>query len=456
MKHEWISGMLARIGLHIRSGFWFVPAALTLAAIALALVLVEVDQRTYSPLRETWPRMFAAQAEGSRAMLSAIASSMITVAGVVFSITIVALAQASTQYTSRVLRKFMRDRLNQVVLGVFVGVFTYCLVVLRTISSGDDGPFNPGLAVFTAMLLALVAIGLLIVFIHHIATSIQAGEIARSVMLETRDAIDRLFPERVGDAAGADATSQEVLDWQPVHALDTGYIQTVEPEALINFAVRHDLVVRMDVGVGEFVATGRSLAQVSARGPVDAAMREELNALYVIGAFRTTDQDPAFGFRQLVDIALKALSPGINDTTTAVTCLDYLSVLLQHVVERGAEPSRRMHEGRLRVIARNPDFADLAELAFGQVLENAEGNTVVLMRLLRMVAEVAQVGDDPARHALLATRTAVIDEVWRRSARSSHAHALLAEASEAAWRACAAAPAARAAPRGGDGSPGKA
>ena len=150
---------------------------------------------------ERWPRLFGAGAEGSRGLLAAIASSMITVAGVTFSITIVALALASSQYTSRILRNFMRDRTNQTVLGVFVGVFAYCLVVLRTIRGGDEGAFVPALAVLGALLLAFVAIGFLIFFIHHIAASIQATSIIAAVAGETFEAVDRLFPTEVGDAA---------------------------------------------------------------------------------------------------------------------------------------------------------------------------------------------------------------------------------------------------------------
>lgn len=433
------AGRIQRLAIYLRSSFWFVPAALMVAAIALALGLVEIDRHVDDALRERWPRMFAGEAEGSRAMLSAIASSMITVAGVVFSITIVALAQAATQYTSRVLRNFMRDRINQWVLGVFVGVFTYCLIVLRTISEVEDYTFVPSLAALTGLLLAVVAIGFLIVFIHHISTTLQAGEIARTVMLETREAIDRLFPDEVGRPA--DAVPAEPDDagrtWQPVASSSTGYVQGVLPEALLEFAVRHDTVVRMEAGVGGFVAEGRPMAWLLSERPLDEETVRAFNLLYAVDAYRTTDQDPAFGFRQLVDIALKALSPGINDTTTAVTCIDYLSVLLERVARRRVESPCRSEDRRLRVIACGPGFAQLADLAFGQILENAEGNTVVLERLLRMAGEVAPQATEPGRRQVLREWIDVIEDIARHSAKSDHARRTIDTAIAQARGACA-------------------
>jgi uncharacterized membrane protein len=422
-------GKLRQITINLRSSFWFVPGMMVVAAIGLALGLVEVDQHVNDALRERWPRLFTTEAEGSRAMLSAIAGSMITVAGVVFSITIVALAQASTQYTSRVLRNFMRDRTNQVVLGVFLGVFTYCLVVLRTVSGSDEERFIPSLAVLGGLVLAVVAIGFLILFIHHIATTLQAGEITHSVMHETLAAVDRLFPNALGTEAEAPSalTDQAVaeLEWQPVPARRSGYVQSVEAGALIEFAIEHRTVVRMECGVGEFIAEGRPIVSLALMQPPDRNLVKRLNGLYAVDSYRTTDQDAAYGLRQLVDVALKALSPGINDTTTAVTALDYLSVILQRLADREIGSPYRSEDSRLRVIARGPTFAHLVELAFGQILENAEGNTSVLVRMLRVIEEVAAVTPSRARRQRLLERVDVIEEVALRGAKSVHARATI-------------------------------
>lgn len=434
------AGDLRRLAINVRSGFWFMPVVLVLVAVALALVLVEVDQRLDPALWRRWPHLFPSGAEGARAMLSTIAGSMITVAGVVFSITIVALSQASTQYTSRVLRNFMRDRVNQAVLGVFLGVFTYCVIVLRTISGSDgdwDG-FVPVVAVSAGLLLALVAIGFLIAFIHHIATTIQAGEIARTVMEETLRAIDRLFPDVVGKPAQARPQADPDACWRPVPSNATGYVQSVLPDALLAFAIRYDTVVRMEVGIGGFVARGRTLASLALPAEPGPRLVDELNALFAIDSYRTTDQDPVFGFRQLVDIALKALSPSINDSTTAITCLDYLSVCLERVAQRSQESPCRSEDSHLRVIARGPDFHGFVDLATGQILENARGNTVVLVRMLRMLEEVAAAVRQPERRQALVDRVEVIAEVALANAAGSHARAVLEARIACARLACAA------------------
>ncbi len=204
-------GKLKQLVIDIRSSLWFVPTLNVVSMAALAIGLIEIAQQIDQTLRDRWPRLFAAEAEGSRAMLSAIAGSMITVAGVVFSITIVALTLASSQYTSRILRNFMRDRANQVVLGVFVGIYTYCLLVLRTISSGSNGAFIPSLAVSGGVVLALVGIRFFVFFIHHIAASIQASEIIDAITRDTLMVIDRLFPEELGDEVDDDAGQPDHL-----------------------------------------------------------------------------------------------------------------------------------------------------------------------------------------------------------------------------------------------------
>ena len=221
----------------LRSSMWFVPALIVVGAVGLAVGLIEMDWLSRQELVTRWPRIFGAGADGSRALLSAIASSMITVAGVTFSITVVALALASSQYTSRILRNFMSDRANQAVLGVFLGVFAYCLVVLRTIRGGAEGLFVPSLAVLGAVLLSFVAIAFLIFFIHHIAASIQATSIIAAAAGETLRAVDRLFPAQMSDASVEQtegAKAQAVQVWVMVPARTTGYIQGVDGNALFD------------------------------------------------------------------------------------------------------------------------------------------------------------------------------------------------------------------------------
>jgi uncharacterized membrane protein len=377
-----------------RSSFWFVPAAIVLGAVGLAIFLIAVDAAVDLHVVERWPLLFGAGAAGTRGMLATIASSMITVAGVAFSITIVALALASSQYTSRILRNFMRNRVNQTVLGVFLGIFAYCLIVLRTIRGGDETAFVPPLAVLVGVGLAFVGIGSLIFFIHHIAKSIQASSIIAAAARDTIDAVDQLFPEGLGEDAEEDsdgnlAPSFAEQDWSAVVARKTGYIESVDGKVLMTFARERRTILRMERGIGEFVIEGSPLISLEGLGELDETTKAELNAAYLISPQRTVQQDVAFGIRQIVDIAMKALSPGINETTTAVMCVDYLAAILVRLVARRVATSHRLDQGELRLIARGPSFESLVAEAFDQIRQNAEGNIAVLTRQLQALEIIA-------------------------------------------------------------------
>lgn len=414
----------------LRSRMWFIPALIVAGAVVLAVGLIELDMPgSAGRLAERWPRLFGSGAEGSRGLLSAIASSMITVAGVCFSITVVALTLASSQYTSRILRNFMRDRANQVVLGVFVGVFAYCLVVLRTIRGGDEGAFIPGLAVLVAVLLAFVAIGFLIFFIHHVAASLQATNIIEAVTAETLLAVERLFPAPIGEAAVMPAGEEPPaalapLTWETIPALKTGYIQAIDADALFDLAREQSMIVRMEKGIGEFVIEACPLASVSGTPPDEDTVRK-LNAAYAVGRHRTVDQDAGYGIRQIVDVALKALSPGINDTTTAINCIDYLGAILVKLATRKIASPYRSEAGQLRLITLGPTFQSLLADAFVQIRQNAEGNAAVLGRLLQVLATVmARTSDEQRANALRQQADLVLESVDR-SIPSAHDRAMI-------------------------------
>ena len=409
----------------MRSTFWFVPTVIVLDAVGLAAVLIAIDATVDLHVVARWPLLFGAGAAGARSLLMAVASSMITVAGVVFSITIVALSLTSSQYTSRVLRNFMRDRNNQIVLGVFVGIFAYCLVVLRTIRAGDEGAFVPSLAVLGGLILAFVGIGFLIFFIHYISMSIQSSSIIAKAAEETIAAVDQLFPKELGDdveedADGALAVSLAEQTWSAVPARKTGYIQSLDGDALLAFASERGTIVRMECGIGEFVVEGTALISVADPGGLDEDTTDELNAIYVISPHRTVEQDASFGIRQLVDIALKALSPGINDTTTAVICVDYLTAILVRLASRPIATARRLDQGELRVIARGPSFPSLLAEAFDQIRQNAAGNVAVLTRLLQALEIIAGQTANELRRQALRQQAELIVAVAERTIASLH------------------------------------
>lgn len=390
----------------MRSSFWFVPATLVVGSVGLAIALIFVDTTIELHFDERWPRLFGAGAAGSRGLLTAVASSMITVAGVVFSITIVALSLTSSQYTPRVLRNFMSDRANQLVLGVFLGIFAYCLVVLRTIRDGDEGAFVPSLAVLGGLGLAFAGIGFLIFFIHHISISIQASSIIAAAAEETIAAVDRLFPERIGASGEKETTLDRVSDsweghqWTAIGAPSTGYIEEVDGEGLLSFARRKETLLRMERGVGEFVIKGTPLISIIdlTRSKDEEA---ELHNLFVITRQRTVQQDAGFGIRQIVDIAMKALSPGVNDTTTAVMCVDYLAAILVELAERQFPSPYRFVDGELRLISKAPSFETMVAEAFDQIRQNSEKNVTMLERLLNALQTIARSTRDEHRRESL-------------------------------------------------------
>ncbi|CAN5261536.1 hypothetical protein BH20VER2_BH20VER2_08100 [soil metagenome] len=293
----------------------------------------------------------------------------------------------------------MRDRGNQFVLGTFVAIFTYCLIVLRTIraSSDDEGGFVPLLAVAFALVLALFSIGCLICFIHHTAASIQASTILKAIADETDAAICKLHPEEVGadgQADGDEAMPRNVA-WQPVRAKKSGYLQHGDAQALWRFVQKHDTILRLERSAGDFVGAGMPLVSTNRKLSDDEA--GTLRSFFVIGDFRTIDQDAAFGIRQIVDIALKALSPSVNDTSTAVSCLDYLSVLLMQLANRRLQPPFALEEARLRIISQVPSFEDYVARSFDEIRLAANGNTTVLLQLLRCLHRVAEVTESDSR-----------------------------------------------------------
>ncbi len=375
----------------ILSSFWFVPAVMVVSATALASLMIYLDGHLELRLAEAHPRLFGANANGARGILSAIAGSMITVAGVTFSVTIVALSLASNQYSPRILRNFMRDRGNQVVLGMFVSVFVYCVLVLRTIRGGEDA-IVPSYALSGGMVLGLAAIGFLIYFIHHISASIQASTIIANVHRETLEAIEA-FVKRHAHAEPAPPGTCGPDPDEPcaeVASDSTGYVQDVDEQALMKWAVERDVVVVMVGGAGDFVVRGEPILRIHGIRRLDSESCSLLCRCYSISQDRTIEQDPAYGLRQIVDIALKALSPGINDSTTATSCLDYLGAIALRMLGERFPPDLACLHGRLRLVARRASIESLLDLSFSEIRQHAGSNVAVHVALLRTVAMLAR------------------------------------------------------------------
>lgn len=392
---------------------WFIPMLMVAGAILLAYGCINIDTASMVGFDSIYPQPFAGGADSIRMMLSAIATSMITVSGITFSLTISSLAQASGQLTARVLRNFTSSVTNKLVLGFFVGLFVYCLIVMRSIRIKDDaaGPFVPALSVFVAMVLAIAGVGVLIYFIHYVALSIQASTVVSSVADETLETIDKLYPNSLAtdadDLPPALPATNANQSIQLVPANTNGYIQLIDEQKLAQFAADYSITVRVDAGTGDFVTQQSPLVSLIGFGQtVDQAIIKNINRAFTIRPSRTVDEEIAFGIRQLVDIALKALAPSADDTTTAVLALDYLSAVLARLVQRQLQPMTATD----RFIPKYPTFANLMAGALDQIRDTAGGNLVVLIRMLYLIQTVGRPTTNPARRTVLLHHTRLIIE----------------------------------------------
>lgn len=410
-----MSGLRA-LWWRLRASLWVLPGLLVVAATLLAFGMIELGSVHNLELERRWPRLFGAGAQGSRSLLSAIATTMLTVAATVFSITLAVLSLAASQYSPRVIRTFMDDRPTQLVLGVFVGVFVYCLVVLRTIRDGED-PVVPSLAVLGGIVLAFVAVGFLVFFIHHLASSIEAPSILQRVGRGTDAAVEDLFPERLGDEVdeAAEAQRAPARAWAPVPALKNGYIVSVDNDALLAFAREQGRIVRMALAIGDYALEGQPLAWLEGEREADEPAGRALNACYSLDRQRTIEQDAAYGLQQMVDIALRALSPGINDQSTALLCIDRMTEVLVRLARRRVENRYRRDATGLRVIAVGPTFAGLLALAFADLREAGAAKPAVLERLLWSLERIGAATANSCRRKVLAEEAARIGEAAARA-----------------------------------------
>ena len=357
--------------LRMREGLWFVPTLCTLFVALLAIGLVRIDRAVRFDQRADLPWwIFGGGPEGVRAVLSAIAGTTITVTGVVFSITIVALQLASSQFSPLVLRTFRADRGNQLVLGFFIATFTYALLVLRSVLSPGqhEESFVPVIATSGAIALALVCVALLIYYIHHAARSIQASTVIQSASADTLTLIRHLYPDDIGESDDTVAAPVPSTPATVVVATVCGYLQAVDGDTLFELGDGQALSVRVECLPGEFLLPGAPLASIWCESGIDSGLPDDVRTAFVIGSERTLQSDIELGIRQIADIGVKALSPGINDPTTAMICIDHLSEVLLALGQRKRPMTIRTGgEGNVHVALAAPSFEHLVDLGFDQI-----------------------------------------------------------------------------------------
>ena len=382
----------------LRGSYWFVPAVMALLATGAAVGMVQLDRWLGHEVAQQLGWLYTGGPEGARGVLATIAGSMITVAGVAFSVVVVALSLASSQFGPRVLTAFMRDPGHQVVLGTFVAAFVYCLMVLRSVRGGDEaGLFVPHASVTVAVAFALAGLGVLIYFVHHAAVSIQAATVIASVTDDLHDGISRVLREAAHrhPAAEGGAGEEEWAGAVAVRALREGYVQTVDEDALAGAARDHGARVRVTRRVGTFVTPGDELARVRGAAGGGEALAGRVRAAFDVGARRTTVQDVEFSVRQLTEIGVRALSAAVNDPFTAEECVDRLGGALARALE--LPPSPRVvvdAHGEPRVWTETVTFATMAAEALDPVRHYAASSPSVLLRLLGVLLRLAERADD--------------------------------------------------------------
>ena len=403
----------------LRTTFWLVPTVLVVLAGLLFVVTFEIDLAAFHRhlTLPTWVRFQTGSPDAGREVLIAIAAAVITVVGVVFSITILALTLASQQFGPRMMRNFIRDVGNQVTLGIFVATFVYSILCLGS-TSAPSPDFIPHLSIAVAEALSLVDLAVLIYFIHHIAKSIQLPEVIAGIARDLTHAIDAEFREH---QAAPQATSPveegksvpellRLIDERGgvVPADTSGYLQFVGYAQLVDIAARTDAVIRLNHRPGHFVMAGRPLATVwpgGAAGQVALA----LGKAHVTGPHRTLMQDPVFAIDQLVEIAIRALSPAVNDTFTALTCIDWLAAGLGRVSGRTlVEGVYRDRFGRVRLIESDPSYDRMVNRAFDKIRQAARGMPAVIIRMMDSLANIMEQTTSAPQRRVLARQAEMI------------------------------------------------
>ena len=402
---------------HVRVSLWFLPALFALGAVLLAFSLLAVDHQLSGNASLFF--LYGGTAEGARSVLSTIAQSMLTFTGLVFTITMLVLQLASTQLSPRVMRTFLRDRSNQAVLGLFVATFVYTLLVLRDVRAGVDGDdaFVPGLSIWVGFALLLASVAAFIYYIDHMANAIRASTVIANIARETEQAIERLYPEPVG-APGAEEPRVKIEDADVVlKSPRAGTLVSVDDGKILRTAGGGDRRVHVLPAVGDFLPLGAPLARLSGRWDREGAdaVRDALG----IEDERSLEQDAAFGFRQLVDIAVRALSPGTNDPTTAVQALDRLHDLLRRLALREIpSPVRRDGSAQVRLVLPRPSWDDYVELTIDEIRLAGERQIQIGRRLRYLLEDLLLVAPDE-RKAVLRRELALLESAVQRSFRDS-------------------------------------
>jgi len=386
---------LRSIWNQLKSSFWFLPTLTIIISIGGAAFTIYLDTILDFKPTGVFQYILPSSVNSARSVLSTISGAMIGVAGTVFSITLVALTLASSQFGSRLLRNFMHDRTNQIVLGAYVSTFVYCLFVLNAVDDNNGIEFIPAISILTAISAAVINIFLLIIFIHHISMSIQADNVISDVSSSLSKNLESLFPEMIGEDAGqkneADPDLFKIAFGQKNFATSSknGYLEYVDYDNIFRIAKEHDSLIKLMFRPGDHLVSGSITMEIISEDDVPNEVIKKLQELLIIGRVRTPYQDAEFSINQMVEIAARALSPGVNDPFTAITCIDNLTSTMCQLTQVKFPPSYRYDEdGVLRVIADVLTFEGMLGTAFNQIRQFSGGSPAVVIRLMESLLTI--------------------------------------------------------------------
>ena len=389
---------------NLRGGFLVRPLSIALTLGCAGALLSWTEEIT--PAFSEWVphAIFPSHADPQIAqiILGGIAASIMTVVSIVFAILLMTLTLASMQFSPRIIVSFTRDRVTQWTLGIFLGTFLYCMAALPAARSLPR-PFSPVATVLGAMLLAVACVGWLLFFIHHISQAIGVNQIVDRIASETEAVIDQMMPRpRKPDRLPNTATDLDGPSGSAVLNGSSGYIRFLDTRRLIALAKSYHVRIRVLRRVGQFVPAGVPLLILSKSGNLSGDAIADFQGSFDIGPSRTLQQDAEFGVLQIVDVALKAISPAVNDPTTAITCVDQLSrILIRFASRELPEPLLYDPPGVVRVGIKWIDFERLLDSAFEQIRMYAKADVAVSLRLLRALGDIAAGAPATDRHALV-------------------------------------------------------
>ncbi|HET6964240.1 MAG TPA: DUF2254 domain-containing protein [Acidimicrobiales bacterium] len=401
---EWISiTSLTRLWEILRTTFWIVPAVSVVGSIGVAAGFVALDHHVghiHSFL------FYPGPPSGARSFLSSIVTSMITVTGTVFSVSVLVLQLTNTQFSSRAIRMYLRDLTVQATLGLFMATFVYAMVVQRSVAGGSAGGFVPRVSVSVAFLFVLASVALFIRYISHISDMVRVATIVKTLSQESRRLLERRYPADCSPRRRSPSLPHEMF---VVGAPHPGVLVDLNERRLVQIAEESDCILAIHVRVGDFLPEGAPLCRVHRdisdgdRWDDDEVRSLEARLLRAIAldSERTMEQDLAFGFRQLVDIAEKALSPSLNDPTTATQCLDSIHDLLRRLAGRYL-PDGLSHDGdgHLRLVIPQYSFSDYLEVALAEIWLYGRDGAQIRNRMSSMLADLEQVALPEHRSAV--------------------------------------------------------